>query len=136
MDRHRHHGDEGVLRQFVPVLQILTQCPGAERENHVVDLDAVTVLDGFDLREIELAERDVAVTGDRAVERGPRRGERSRHRFTLSRTRHPLREHGDSARDQTGNSCGPGDDGHESADRDVQRSRVARTLCCGIHERR
>ncbi|GAA3182737.1 hypothetical protein GCM10020255_077580 [Rhodococcus baikonurensis] len=96
----------------------------------------MAVFHGFHLREIELAERDVAVAGDSAVERGPRRGERRRHGFTLACTRHPLGEQGDSAGDQTGNSCGPCDDGHESADRDVESSGVARALGIGIHESR
>jgi len=42
--RHGHHRHQRLIRQFFPIVQEPAQRAGAQRQNHVVDLDSEPVL--------------------------------------------------------------------------------------------
>ena len=74
-DRHRHHGHERLVGEFVAVDQERAQGAGANGQDDVVHRAPGGVLQPLDVVEPDGGEGHVAAPGEGGVERGPRGGQ-------------------------------------------------------------
>ena len=70
--RDRYAGDERVLGQLAPIIEIGPKGAGHDGQHHVVHLDAVMVLDRLHVLHRQRAEAQTALRADTAVEGGVR----------------------------------------------------------------